>query len=200
MLFLPCGQLQRPDSKAHRIAGMQCGKLLQNQLDEMVSVSLRHSGRHLCIHNFPTRCFVTFNDGGDNFGQGLAIAQSENIRGYKVLFDRDILLARSLVGPYKDVTQEFDAVEFVDADHGVYIGLLRNVDEGQRAQVMANKRNVGCQPGNALVHILKRLQVGQVHHQEERLLEWVLNFCGHLDDDAKQFLQSLWQRHRKTGR
>ncbi|MEY4732306.1 MAG: hypothetical protein RLZZ464_372 [Pseudomonadota bacterium] len=118
---------------------MQRGKPLQDQLNEMLSVRLCHRGRHLATDNIPTRGFIIFDDACNNFGQCLALTQAENVREYQVLFNRHILLARPFIGPYEDITQEFDTVEFVNTDHGVYIGLLRNVDEGQRAQVVANK-------------------------------------------------------------
>jgi len=49
--------------------------------------------------------------------------------------------------------------------------------------------DVGGQPRDALVHILERLQVGQVPHQEEGVLERVLDRRSLLDDRAEQGLQ-----------
>lgn len=72
------------------------------------------------------------------------------------------------------------SIQLVRAQHGIHIGLLRHVDEGQRAEVVADERDVGRQPRHALVHVLKGLQVGQVHHQREGLLARVGDLCRQL--------------------
>src|SRR5689334_8530265 len=43
---------------------------------------------------------------------------------------------RSLVGPQEDVAEELDTVELVDADQAIDVGLLRDIDEGQRHEVV----------------------------------------------------------------
>jgi hypothetical protein len=57
-------------------------------------------------------------------------------------------------------------------------------DSGHRLWRM--ERDVGRQPRDAFVHALKRLQVGQVHHQKKSLLERVCHLGCHVDHDAKQ--------------
>jgi hypothetical protein len=99
MLLLPCGEFQWPDSKAHRIAWVQGSKLLEDQLDEMVGIGRCHSGRNPGSNGSPARGLSIFNDGSNNFSQGLAITQPENIRWHEVLLDRHVLLAGPFVRP-----------------------------------------------------------------------------------------------------
>lgn len=46
-----------------------------------------------------------------------------------------------------------------------------------RTQVVLDERDIGGQTRDALVHILEGLQVRQMYHHEERLLERIVNFC-----------------------
>ena len=172
---------------------MQGYELLQNQLDEMVFVRRCHRGWHPGRHCDFSRSLVVLNNGSNNFTQGLAIAQTKNIWRYQALFDCHVLLTGALVSPDKNVTQKFDAIEFVHTNHGVHVSLLRHVDERQGTKVVANERYVCSQSRHPLVHILKWLQVGQMHHQKKSLLEGVEDFCRHLDDDAKQLFKPLRQ-------
>ena len=58
---------------------------------------------------------------------------------------------------------------------------------------MPDEGNVGGQSRNALIDVLKGLQVGHMHHEEEGLLEGIAYFGGHLQDDPKQLFDTLRQ-------
>ncbi|MNN93962.1 hypothetical protein D3C81_2125050 [compost metagenome] len=61
---------------------------------------------------------------------------------------------------------------------------------------MSEERNVGTDARDALVHILKRLQIGQLHHQEESLLERVGDGGCLVQQQDKAVLNHLRQRKR----
>jgi hypothetical protein len=63
----------------------------------------------------------------------------------------------------------------VDADQAVDVHALRNVDERQRYEIALDERDVGGKSRGALVHVDERLQIGNLRHQEEGLLEWIAN-------------------------
>lgn len=84
MLLHPCGQLQRPDAKTHRVPSVQGGELLQNQFDEVIFVCRNNCGRHFGKHACLYRGLVVLHDGGHYFAQGLAVAQTENVWRHQI--------------------------------------------------------------------------------------------------------------------
>ena len=73
---------------------------------------------------------------------------------------------------------------------------LRDIDEGQRPEIVLHERDVGGQPRHALVHILERLEVGELHHRKKRLLERIVDRGGGGEDLVKVFLDE----RRRLGR
>ena len=72
---------------------------------------------------------------------------------------------------------------------------LRDIDERQRPEVALHQRDVGGEPRHALVHILERLKVGQLHHCEECLLERVVDRGG----GGENLVEALLDERRHLG-
>src|SRR3954470_23740789 len=67
--------------------------------------------------------------------------------------------------------------------------------KGEWREIALDQRNVGGEPRHAFVHVVERLQVGELHHDEEGLLEWVSDRGGGCQDLAEAFFDEL--RHLK---
>ena len=156
-------------------------------------VGRRNGSWHPACHRLLRGRIPLPHDGCNHLRQRLSMPQPKNVWWHQVLLHRHVLLTRPLVGPHKHIAQQVHAVEFVHAQHAVHIRLLRYVDERQRAQVVTDEGDVGGQARDAFIHILERLQVRQVHHQEEGLLKRVGDLGGHLRDDAEEFFEPLGQ-------
>lgn len=61
--------------------------------------------------------------------------------------------------PDKEITKQVGLIEFLD--------FWCTIDIRQWAEVVTDQWNVCPQPGNTLIHILKRLEIRQLHHQEK---------------------------------
>ena len=79
--LLPCGKLQRPDSKANDIAWVQCFEFSKSQFNEMIFVSHCYCGRESATYSGICGGFAVADDGRDHFAQGLAVAQTGRISG-----------------------------------------------------------------------------------------------------------------------
>src|SRR3546814_3268826 len=73
------------------------------------------------------------------------------------------------------IAQQFDSIELIHAEGALDVQVVRHVHERQRRQVVANQWNIGSQSRSTLVDVVERLQVRQLHHREERLLERILD-------------------------
>jgi len=129
--------------------------------------------RHLLRRTLPRQCSRGFlvhprtNHRGDQLGDQRPATQSEQIGLAQRLAHRRVPRAGALVRPDEHVAQQLDAIQLVDGEHAVDIGTLRNVHEGQRAEVPADQRNVCREAGYALVDVLETPQIGNVHEREE---------------------------------
>jgi len=65
--------------------------------------------------------------------------------------------------------------EFVNGEQRLDVQRPRNADERYRYEVLTNHWQVSGEPRNALVHVVERLQVGQLSQGNQRLLEWIAN-------------------------
>ena len=84
------------------------------------------------------------------------------------------------VGPSEDI-----------GEGGVDVVALRNVDERQRAQIVADERQVRGETRHPLVDVKERLGIGELHHGEERLLERVFDRRGRFQDLPETLVDEL---------
>ena len=125
-------------------------------------------GRRLPVH---ARAY----DFADDLAQRRAVLQPERIGLAERLPDGGVSRGRALIGPDKHVLEQIDLVQFVDAENGLGVGAARNIGKRQRREIGLDERNVRRKPRDALVNIVERLKVRQLHHHEEGLLERVFD-------------------------
>src|SRR3546814_2567557 len=99
------------------------------------------------------------------------VCSSDLVRCWQCLAQHGVALARAFVGPGEDIAQQFDSIELIHAEGALDVQVVRHVHERQRRQVVANQWNIGSQSRSTLVDVVERLQVRQLPHREERLLE-----------------------------
>src|SRR3546814_18183932 len=73
------------------------------------------------------------------------------------------------------MSQMFDWIERRHSGGAFKIEVMRDGHELKRRQSVADQWNVGSQSRGTLVDVVERLQVRQLHHREERLLERILD-------------------------
>lgn len=132
------------------------------------------------------------NNIGHQMVQLQAIAQPKRVRFSQALADQDIFPGGAFIGPDKQVTEQFNPVQLVHAQHGVDVGPIRHVDKGQRSEVVPDQRDIGPEPGNPLVDVRKRLQIGDMHQDKKRLLKGIFD-CSRL---AEVVVETLISRPR----
>src|SRR5207249_4316683 len=103
----------------------------------------------------------------------------------------NILFARLGIGPGKEVSQQLDAVQFVDSQDAFYVKAFRHFDEGQGTEVVLDERDVGGQARDPLIDVLEGLEVRQVNHREKGLLEWILYLSCCVDNEIEQGFDAL---------
>ena len=121
---------------------MQCVKFFQDQRDKAVTIGIQYCWRRAFSDRLLTRRLRTSYDRAHGIGQFGAVAQAESVRRNELLTYRDILLALAFVGPYENIAQQLDAIEFIYGDHAVHVSLLRHIDKRQRAKIVANQRDI----------------------------------------------------------
>src|SRR6266568_4564751 len=126
-----------------------------------------------------------------DFDQRVPVSQPQGIGFGQRLLDGYVALAGALVRPDENVPQELDAIELIDRQGAVRVRLLGHVHERERREVVLDQRDVGAEARDALVDVVERLQVGNVHHQEESLLERIAGGVALLKNDTEVFLDPL---------
>src|SRR5208283_2456724 len=110
--------------------------------------------------------------------------------------DGGITCRRPLIRPDEYILQQIDLVQFINAQERVGIERARHVDERQWRQIALDERDVRRQARHALVHVVERLEVRQLHHRKQRLLERVLNRGGGVEQVVEALLDQLRQFQR----
>ncbi|ARB46790.1 hypothetical protein P40_16355 [Alloalcanivorax xenomutans] len=77
----------------------------------------------------------------------LVPGQAHRVEFREFLFDGQVFLGGAFIGPKIEITQEFDACQFVHSQDGTAVGLLRHAEESQWTEVGADERKVGGQAG-----------------------------------------------------
>ena len=91
----------------------------------------------------------------------------------------------------EDVAEQFDAVEFVYAEDAFDVERSRNLGEGKRGKIRPNQRDIRRDARQPLVDVLERLQIGELDHREEGLLEWVIDVAQPGEDPIEALLHPL---------
>ena len=144
------------------------------------------------VHRFP-------GDLTDKLGQRLTILHPQSPLRIHRLGNCRIPCGRPPVGIQEDTAKEVDAVEFVHPEQSRDIYLPRHLRERQRRQVVPDQRDVRREARHALVHVLERLEVRQLNHGKERLLEGVLDIPEPRQHAIETLFDPLRERERLEG-
>ena len=99
-----------------------------------------------------------------------------------------ITIARPFISPYKYIPHKLNAVQFVKTEQPINIKVFRYTQEGQRAQVVVNKRDIRCQSRYPFVDVFKRLEIRQVYCNKKCLFEWIGYGSGGIQDLTEDFI------------
>ena len=130
---------------------------------------------------------------GHHLLERLPVAQPERIGLARGLPDGRIACGRALVRPHKDILEKIDAVQLVNAKDAPGVGIVRHIHERDRCEVAAEERDIGRKTRDALVHVLEGLEIWQLHHDKEGLLERILDRLG-----LGQQLVEAFVEHRRN--
>lgn len=156
-------KLTRPEAVSGNVAFVKTEKLGLDHFNETFAIRCFDLLLRVSVDMTDRLWLAQFfaNHGRDRLSDVLPVLQTEWIRVSQRLAHGGITSTGAFVGPYKHIAQQFNTIEFIDAQHGTDVGSLRNIDEGQWAQIPPNQGNVGGQAGNPLVDVLK-VSVGMV--------------------------------------
>lgn len=178
---------------------MEAEEQAESGLGERIDLMCSHAVRlcPLTQRCHPGRRKVPYRLAYD-IGQLVAIAEADRIRFAHGLTHDAILGSGAFVRPDEYVAQQIHAVQLVDSQRPFDVGPLRYVHEGERAKIRLDEWNVRSEAGCSLVHVRERLEVGNVYHHEERLLEWIGYRRRLLEQEAEVLFDWRSQRKRST--
>lgn len=113
---MPCREFERSQAEAYGVARVQAPELFLRQGNEPVVIVGSDALRNSRTDRHFVGSRARANDAGDEPGKLRSVAQAQRIRGDELPTHGEVLLARAFVDADEDVAQQFDPVEFVDAE------------------------------------------------------------------------------------
>ena len=157
--LLPRLEFRRREPEPRDVALVQAHDLRLDDIDQARSIGWRQRLRgtppeigrgDLFVHRLR-------DDVSHTVGDELAVPQPERIGLAEGLTDRGVAGAGPLIGLAEHVAQQLDPIELVDTQDTADVVVVRNVDERQRAQIVANERQIRGEARHPLVDVLERL-------------------------------------------